>query len=326
MIEINIFLRYSYFDMKYNEARILFMGTPSIASYVLERMIQYGFNVVGLISQPDRPVGRKHIIMPTPTKEVALKYNIPVYQPEKIRKEYEFVKEINPDLIITLAYGQILPEGLLNIPKFGCLNLHGSLLPKYRGAAPIQYALINNEEYTGMSLMEMTKEMDAGRVYRTQSIEIHEDDNASTLFEKLAKVAYYLVEECIPLYLKGKLEGFPQDESKVTFAPTIKKEEEHLDLSKGKETIYGYIRALSDIPGAYLNSELGKIKIYKAKIISDEVIGEVGEIVKADKEGIYLQAHNGLISLIELQKEGKSRMDYRSFLNGNQNFLHTKLS
>ena len=323
---INIFLRYSKYDMKYNEARILFMGTPQISAYVLNRMIQYGFNVVALVSQPDRPVGRKHIIMPTPTKEVALKYNIPVYQPERIRKDYEFIKEINPDLIITLAYGQILPEGLLAIPRFGCLNLHGSILPKYRGAAPIQYALINNEQYTGMSLMEMTKDMDAGRVYRTQSIEIHEEDNASSLYEKLAKVAYYLVEECIPLYLNKKLEGFPQDESKVTFAPTIKKEEEHLDLTKDKENIYGYIRALSDAPGAYFNSELGKIKVFKAKIISDEIKGEVGEIVKADKEGIYLQATNGLLSLIELQKEGKSRMDYRNFLNGNQYFLHTKLS
>lgn len=311
--------------MKYNEARILFMGTPSIASYVLERMVQYGFNVVALISQPDRPVGRKHVITPTPTKEVALKYNIPVYQPEKIRHEYDFVKEINPDLIITLAYGQILPEGLLNIPRFGCLNLHGSILPKYRGAAPIQYALINNEKYTGMSLMEMTKEMDAGRVFATQSIEINEDDNTSSLFLRLAKVAYYLVEQYIPLYLKNKLKGYPQDESKVTFAPTIKKEEEHLDLSKDKETLYGYIRALSDTPGAYLDSDLGKIKIYKAKLISDEVIGEVGEIIKSDKEGIYLQTKNGLISLLELQKEGKGRMDYRSFVNGNQTFIHTKL-
>lgn len=311
--------------MKYNEARIIFMGTPSISSYVLERMIQYGFNVVALISQPDRPVGRKHVITPTPTKEIALKYNIPVYQPEKIRKDYEFVREINPDLIITLAYGQILPEELLSIPRFGCLNLHGSILPKYRGAAPIQYALINNEKYTGMSLMEMTKEMDAGRVYATQSIEINEDDNTSSLFSRLAKVAFYLVEQYVPLYLKNKLKGYPQEESKVTFAPTIKKEEEHLDLSKDKETIYGYIRALSDVPGAYLDSDFGKIKIFKAKLISDEIMGEVGEIVKSDKEGIYLQAKNGLISLLELQKEGKGRMDYRSFINGNQSFIHTKL-
>lgn len=312
--------------MKYNKARILFMGTPEISAYVLERLIQYGFNIVGVISQPDRPVGRKHIITATPTKEVAIKHNIPVYQPEKIRKDYEFVKEINPDLILTLAYGQILPEGLLAIPQFGCLNLHGSILPKYRGAAPIQYALINNEEYTGMSLMQMTKDMDAGEVYATQAIKIDEEDNATTLFNKLAKVAYYLAEEYIPLYLNGKLKGYPQDESKVTFSPTIKKEEEHLDLSKDKETLYGYIRALSDIPGAYLNGEFGKLKIYKAKIISNDILGEVGEIVKADKEGIYLQAKNGLLSLLELQKEGKSRMDYRSFLNGNQSFLHTKLA
>ncbi|MCR4880150.1 MAG: methionyl-tRNA formyltransferase [Bacilli bacterium] len=311
--------------MKYSEPRILFMGTPEISSVVLNKMIEKGFNVVGVISQPDRPVGRKHIIMPTPTKEVALKYHIPIYQPEKIRKDYDFINEINPDLIITLAYGQILPEALLNIPKFGALNLHGSLLPKYRGAAPIQYALINNEEYTGMSLMEMTKEMDAGKVYATKKLKILEEDNASTLFKKLADVAYDLLEESIEDYINGKLLAEEQDPSLVTFSPTIKKEEEHLDLSKDKEKIYGYIRALSEAPGAYLNSEQGKIKIFKAKIISNDILGEVGEIVKADKGGIYLQTKNGIISLLELQKEGKSKMDYRAFLNGNQSFLHTLL-
>ena len=191
--------------MKYNEARILFMGTPQISAYVLNRMIQYGFNVVALVSQPDRPVGRKHVIMPTPTKEVATKYNIPVYQPEKIRRDYEFVRELNPDLIITLAYGQILPEGLLNIPSYGCLNLHGSLLPKYRGAAPIQYALINNEEYTGMSLMEMTKDMDAGRIYATQSIKINEEDNDVKGFKSgMIMMAMRGGVPIIPVYIKRR--------------------------------------------------------------------------------------------------------------------------
>lgn len=308
--------------MDKKSARIIFMGTPTISSYVLNRMLSSGYNVVALISQPDRPVGRKHIIEPTPTKEVALKYNIPVYQPEKIRKEYEFVKDIRPDLIITLAYGQILPEGLLNIPTKGCLNLHGSLLPKYRGAAPIQYALINNEEYTGMSLMEMTKEMDAGRVYNTKSLKINEEDNSSSLFNKLAEVAFDLLDESIDDYLSNNLVGKVQDESLVTFSPTIKKEEEHLDLSKDIKTIYGYIRALSDAPGAYLDSDIGKIKIYKSHIISNEIKGKIGEIIKCDKEGIFLQCSNGILSLLEIQKEGKGKMDYKSFANGNQSFLH----
>lgn len=309
-----------------NNYRILFMGTPPISAYVLRKMIEDGFNIVGVISQPDRPVGRKHILTPTPTKVVAMEYNIPIYQKEKIRLDYDFIKEINPDLILTLAYGQILPQGLLDIPKYGCLNLHGSLLPKYRGAAPIQYALINNEEYTGMSLMEMTSKMDGGRVYATKKIKIEEDDNSTSLFNKMGVAAYQLVDEYIEDYFIGKLEGVEQDESLVTFSPTIKKEEEHLDLFKSVYTIYGYIRALSDTPGAYLDSPIGKIKIYKARIYSKDIKGEVGEIIEANNKHLLLQCKDGILNILELQKEGKSRMDYLSFVNGNKDLIHLKLS
>ena len=313
--------------MKSKEIRIVYMGTPAISAYVLENMIKDGYNIVGLISQPDRPVGRKRIIMPTPTKEVALKYNIPVYQKEKIRLDYEFLKEIKPDLILTLAYGQILPQGLLNIPPLGCLNLHGSLLPKYRGAAPIQYALFNNEKETGMSLMEMTAKMDGGRVYAVSKIAIEEKDNASSLFLKMAESAYRLVSSSLEDYVLGNLKGEEQDESLVTFAPTIKKEEEHLDLSKDVHTIYGYIRGLSDVPGAYLNAPFGKLKIYQASIYSLDTKGEIGEIIASNnKEGILLQCLNGILKLEIIQKEGKAKMDATSFINGNKDFLHTKLS
>ena len=313
--------------MKSKEIRIVYMGTPSISAYVLEKMIIDGYNIVGLISQPDRPVGRKRIITPTPTKEVALKYNIPVYQKEKIRLDYEFLKEIKPDLILTLAYGQILPQGLLDIPPLGCLNLHGSLLPKYRGAAPIQYALFNNEKETGMSLMEMTAKMDAGRVYAVNKFDIKEDDNASSLFMKMANAAYELVASSLEDYVLGNLKGEEQDESLVSFAPTIKKEEEHLDLSKDVYTLYGYIRGLSDTPGAYLNAPFGKLKIYQAKVISSSIKGEVGEIIASNnKEGILLQCLNGILKLEIIQKEGKAKMDALSFINGNKDFLHTKLS
>ena len=158
--------------MDIKSKRIIFMGTPEISSKVLEGLISNGYNVVAVIAQPDREVGRKKVLEPVPTKVVSKKYNIPVYQPVKIRKEYEFVRELNPDVIVTLAYGQIVPQGLLDIPKQGCINLHGSLLPKYRGAAPIQYALINNEKETGMTLMEMTKEMDAGGIYDVEKVVI----------------------------------------------------------------------------------------------------------------------------------------------------------
>lgn len=311
--------------MNKKNARIIFMGTPEISSKVLEGLILDGYNIVAVIAQPDRPTGRKKILTPVPTKVVAEKYKIPVYQPEKIRKEYEFVNELHPDLILTLAYGQIVPQGLLDIPALGCINLHGSLLPKYRGAAPIQYALLNNEKKTGMTLMKMVKEMDAGEMYATEEVEISEEDNSTSLFNKMGDAALRLTLRVLPLYLEGKLPGTHQDESLVTFAPSIKPEEEKIDLSKSKEEIFGQVRALSDQPGAYLYLNELKLKIYKAKIVSDEIVGEVGEIVKADKGGLYLQTKNGLLALLDLQKEGKNRMDYKSFINGNQNILGQRL-
>ncbi len=308
-----------------NNKRIVFMGTPEISASVLEGIISSGYNVVGVIAQPDRPVGRKKILMPVPTKVVAEAHHIPVYQPLKIRKEYEFVKELHPDVIITLAYGQIVPQGLLDIPPLGCLNLHGSLLPKYRGAAPIQYALMNNDEATGMTLMKMVKEMDAGEMYATEEVKIDLEDNSTSLFKKMAEAALRLILRELPTILEGKLVGVPQDESLVSFAPIIKPEEEKLDLTKSKEELHGYIRALSDIPGAYLYLEGLKFKIYRSQIISDEILGEVGEIVKADKKGLYLQTKNGLLALVDVQIEGKKRMDYMSFINGHPNLLHELL-
>ena len=311
--------------MDKNNARIIFMGTPSISSKVLEGLILDGYKIIAVIAQPDRPVGRKKILEPVPTKVVAEKYNIPVYQPEKIRKEYDFVKELNPDLILTLAYGQIVPQGLLDIPKLGCINLHGSLLPKYRGAAPIQYALINNEKKTGMTLMKMVKEMDAGEMYATEEVEIADEDNATSLFEKMGDAALKLILRVLPDYLDDKLPGVPQNESQVTFAPSIKPEEEKIDLIKSKEEIFGLVRGLSEVPGAYLYFDELKLKIYRAQIVSDEIIGEIGEIVKADKFGLHLQTNNGIIALLDLQLEGKKRMDYKSFINGHPQLLHQKL-
>lgn len=307
------------------DKRIIFMGTPEISAFVLEGLVSAGYNVVALIAQPDRPVGRKKILMPVPTKVVAEAHNIPTYQPIKIRKEYDFVNELKPDVIITLAYGQIVPQGLLDIPTLGCINLHGSLLPKYRGAAPIQYALINNETVTGMTLMKMVKEMDAGEMYATEEVEISTLDNATSLFKKMGEAALRLILRALPLYLEGKLPGTPQDESLVTFAPSIKPEEEKLDLDKSKEELFGYIRALSDAPGAYLYLDELKLKIYQSEIVSDEMIGEVGEIVKADKKGLQMQTNNGIISLLSVQLEGKKRMDYMSFINGQPHLLGKKL-
>ncbi len=314
--------------MEKKELNLLFMGTPEISAYVFEQMILDGYHFVGLVAQPDHPVGRKGIIEKVPTKVIAEKYNIPVFQPIKIRKDFSFMDNLKVDLVITLAYGQIVPQGFLDIPRFGCLNLHGSLLPKLRGASPVQTALINNEKVTGVTLMEMVAAMDAGRMYGKKEVTIEEDDNATSLFKKISEAAKDLVLELLPKYVNGELEGIPQDENEVTFCSLIKPEQEKLDLSKDILEVYGYIRGLSDEPGAYLYLDNQKLKIFKAKIANDLVTAEVGTIVQADKHGLLLQCQNGQLAILELQKEGKKRMDYKSFLNGSQSVLRvgTKLN
>ena len=312
--------------MEKSALRLLFMGTPEIAAYVFEAMINDGYHFVGLVCQPDHPVGRKGLIEKVPTKLIAEKYDIPVFQPEKIRLDYAFVDEIKPDLVITMAYGQIVPQGFLDKIPMGCLNLHGSLLPKYRGASPVQSVLINNEKVTGVTLMEMVKAMDAGRMYAKKAISIEEDDNATSLFNKVKIAAKELVLEALPKYINGELKGEEQNEEEVTICSIIKPEQEKLDLSLNADQLVGWIRGLSDEPGAYLFLNNLKIKIYKARKANDLVTAEVGRIVQADKHNLLIQAKDGQIAILELQKEGKKRMDYRSFINGNQNLLGQKLS
>lgn len=307
--------------MNKEDLRLIFMGTPQISAYVFQKMIENGYHFVGLIAQPDKASGRHGETNKVPTKIIAEHYHIPVFQPSKIRKEYEFVKELNPDLIVTLAYGQIIPQALLDIPRLGCLNLHGSLLPKYRGAAPIQYSLINNDKLTGMTLMKMVSQMDAGEMYAKKTIEIDENDNCSSLFNKMAIAAEHLIIDTLPRYIKGELTGIKQNEDEVSFCPTIKPQQEKIDFSMSKEQIHGWIRALSNEPGAYFMYESKKVKVFKSKILNDNIDGEIGEIIQADKKGLVIQLINGQMSLLELQKEGKKRIDYLSFVNGERNIV-----
>ena len=310
--------------MEKKDLNLIFMGTPQISADVFEAMINDGYHFVGLVCQPDHPVGRKGIIEKCPTKLVAEKYNIPVFQPIKIRDDYSFMNNLKVDLVITLAYGQIVPQGFLDIPRLGCLNLHGSLLPKLRGASPVQTALINNEKVTGVTLMEMVKAMDAGRMYGKKEVIISDDDNSTSLFKKIGEAARDLVLELLPKYINGEIKGEEQNESEVTFCSLIKPEQEKIDLSKDIKDIYGLIRGLSDEPGAYLYLNNQKVKIFKANIANNIVNAEVGTIVEADKRGLLIQLNNGQLAILELQKEGKKRMDYRSFINGNQNLLGAK--
>ena len=309
--------------------RIIFMGTPEIASYILKGLIENEYNIVGVVSQEDKPVGRKGILTPTPVKVVALEHSIPVFQVKKIRDDYSFVKDMNPDLIITCAYGQIVPQGLLDIPKLGNINVHGSLLPKYRGASPIQQALINGDKVTGVTIMEMIYQMDAGRMYAKKEIELSEDDNYSSLYNKMKVAGLEALLEMLPSHIESKTKGLnvgeEQDESLVTKCSKITKEQEHLSLDYTCEEFVNWIRGLSEIPGAYVLLDNQVFKILKAKKYSNQIQGETGEIIKADKLGLILQLKDGQVSLLEVQKQGKNKMDYKSFVNGNRNLVGKKV-
>ena len=299
---------------KLNEYRIVFMGTPEIAARVFENLINFGLNFVGLIAQEDKPVGRKGILEPVATKVVAQKYNIPVFQPHRIRKEYEFLYDLKPDLILTMAYGQIVPQAVLDVPPYGCLNLHGSLLPKYRGAAPIQRALINGDKTTGITLMEMIDKMDAGRMYAKEEVTI-DDDNYSSLCLKLVDAATKVVQDNLYDYFNHKLVGIVQDESEVTFADKILPSDEKLDINLNCEQFINFVNGLSFEPGGYVYINDKKLKILKAhKVLSH--LGELGQL--SIKKEVVLSLVDGDIVLDVVQLEGKKRMDGKSFANGNR--------
>ena len=298
------------------DVKILYMGTPEMSAKVLETLILDGFNIVGVVAQEDQPVGRKAIITEVPTKVVAKAHNIPVYQPHKIRLDYEFVKEINPDLILTMAYGQIVPQGLLDIPKMGALNLHGSILPKYRGAAPIQRAIMNGETETGVTLMEMVDKMDAGQMFGVEKCEITPEDNYTSLCEKIVDCCVRVTRNYLPKYFDGELKGVEQDESKVTFADKIKPETEKLSLEYGVDQFVNYVRGMSEEPGAYVLLEGQKFKIYKAVKANQTVNGPVGTLLI--NKNVYLKLKDGVLELKEVQMAGKKKIDGKSFTNGSR--------
>lgn len=295
--------------------RIVFMGTPEFSATILQGLIDSGYNVIGLVSQPDRPVGRKKVIMPTPTKQIALNHNIPVFQPEKIRKDYDFMKELNPDLIVTCAYGQIVPQGLLDIPPLGCINVHASLLPKYRGGAPIHRSIINGDKETGVTIMEMIDKMDAGRMYAKASLPILDEDNLETMFAKLQILGRDLLLNILPSYIKGEIKGEIQNEDEVTYAWNIKHEEEEIDWNKSSREIFNHIRGLYPSPATftYLDGEV--VKVFTSEIVDETSELEPGLIVNC-KKGITVACGKGLLKIKELQVSGKKRMDAQSYLNG----------
>lgn len=308
----------------HNQVRILFLGTPYIASKILEHLIIEGFNVIGVVSQLDREKDRKGNFLFTETKKVAKEHNIPVFQFEKIKDHVDEIKELKPDLILTLAYGQIIPQSILDIPTEGCLNMHGSILPKYRGAAPIQKCLLEGDEETGFSLMEMVKEMDAGGVYAIEKIKIIEDDNYTSLVEKLINCGKELINNYLDKYLNSELTKVEQDESLVSYAPKITKEDELLSFNYDCIKFINYIRALSYTPGAYLYLNDQKLKIYKASFANNNINNDVGKLIYENKQ-LLLQLKDGQIAILELQLPGKKILNYKDFLNGHHEIIGSTL-
>ena len=304
-----------------NDIKIVYMGTSEFSSKILEFLIENKVNVVGVVSQPDKEVGRKNKIQPTPVKEVALKYGIEVFQPIKIRDDYEFIANKNPDIVLTCAYGQIVPQAVLDIPKYKCINIHGSLLPKYRGAAPIQYAILNDEKQTGVTYMEMIKKMDAGCMYSKTFVDIENNDNAQDIFDKLLVTVKDTVIDFLDDFVEGKIEGIEQNEEDVTFSKMIKREDEVIDWNDSKRNIHNKVRAFNPSPVAYTTLNDINIKIYEGEETSENISGEVGEIVKANKEGIFVRCSDGVYKITKLQPAGKKVMDSRDYINGNKDLV-----
>lgn len=308
------------------DVKILFMGTASFSKHVLEKLLENSFNIIGVVSQPDRYVGRKKILTMPEVKEVAIKNNIPVFQPQKIRQEYQEIIDLKPDLIITAAYGQIVPEVILNTPKLGCINVHASLLPKYRGGAPVHYAIINGEKVTGITIMYMAKKMDAGNIISQLEVNIGEEETTGELYERLSIVGAELLIETLPSIIEGTNASIKQDENLVTYAPTISHEQEKLDFNKSALQIYNQVRGMNPWPGAYTTYQDKVVKIWAGMIhncknaMKHHAHQENGTIVKIFKDAIGVKTGEGIYLITELQIAGKKRMLVKDYLNGNNIF------
>lgn len=303
------------------DIRVIFMGTPEFACGILQTLIDEKYHVVAVVSQPDKKVGRKQIITQTPVKALALANNIDVIQPISIKDEYEKVLAYKPDLIVTCAYGQFVPSVILNYPKYGCINVHASLLPKYRGGAPIHKAIINGEKQTGVTIMQMIKKMDAGLMYDKCIVDIEPDDTTAILHDKLMIAGSKLLKEMLPSYLAGKIIGIPQNELEASFAYNISKEEEYISFNDDVNKVYDHIRGLIDWPVGYGIVNGHRIKIYQAKKELAKHDFKAGKIIKLENDKIKVACNNGYILLEEVQMEGKKRLSAKDFYNGSKNLL-----
>ena len=298
-----------------NNLKVIFMGTPEFCVPILKKLID-NYNVIAVVTQPDKEVGRKKEIIYSPIKEVALENNIKVLQPVKIREEYEEIISLNPDIIITCAYGQIIPEAILNNPRLGCINVHASLLPKLRGGAPIHKAIIYGYDKTGITIMYMDKGMDTGDMISKCEVKIDDNDTAETLHDKLQKVSVDLLMETLPKIINGTSKREKQNDEEATYAYNVSREEEHIDFNRPSKEIYNQIRGLNSWPGAYAILDDKNIKIWSSKIIDNKYNKEPGTIINITKEGIEVATKDGGILITELQIPGKKKLLIKDFING----------
>lgn len=296
------------------DLKVIFMGTPSFSVPVLNALIE-ACNVIGVVCQPDREGSGF-----SPVKKLALEHNIPLFQPMSIKTDYQNILDLNPDIIITCAYGQIIPKAIIDAPRFGCVNIHASLLPKLRGGAPIHRAIINGDIKTGITIMYMSEKMDTGPIIAQKETDISPTDNVGILHDRLSLLGRDFLLETLPDIISGNITPVRQKEAEATFAWNIKREDEHINFSKSKREVYNLIRGLNPWPGAYCVLEAKVLKVWSARM-SDNVFTTKfdGEITALYEDGIGVKVNNGEIVLTELQLEGRNRMSGKDFLNGLRN-------
>ncbi len=306
--------------------RIVFMGTASFSLEVLKMLIEEKYNIVGVVTQPDRFVGRKKVLTMPDVKVEALKHDIPVIQPARIKEDYQSVVDLNPDLIITAAYGQIVPQGLLDAPRLGCVNVHASLLPKYRGGAPVHQAIIDGEEKTGVTIMYMVKKMDAGNIISQRETPIAYDETVETLYNRLGVIGAELLKDTLPSILEGTNDSIPQDESLVTYSPTLSRDDERIDWNLNALQVYNKVRGMNSWPGTFTTFQGKTVKIWAGKVhqcenaIKHHAHQDNGTIVKVFKDAIGVKVNDGVYLITEFQLEGKKKMLVKDYLNGNNIF------
>jgi len=298
--------------------RVLFMGTPDFAVPSLEALVRSGHSMIGVVTQPDRPKGRKQVLESPPVKRVALKYQIPLYQPNKVKTPefIEVVRSLDPDLIVVVAFGQLLSKALLSIPKQGCLNVHASLLPKYRGAAPIQWAIIRGETVTGATTMLLDEGMDTGPMLKSVSLPISGEDTTATLSARLAESGARLLISTMEEMEKGLIRPVPQDSTQATYAPIIRKENGRVDWSESAEAIERKNRALTSWPGMFTYHHKRLLKLLKLRVGDTTRVGQPGEILGLKNGRLRVATGTGTLEILEVQPENGKRMSVTQYAAG----------